>query len=100
MVLKTSTAQEVFGAIDGYKETSSVTPGSNAAGAMRFHTQPSDGSGVIEAMRLNSTQELGIGYGGTDNGAYKLQVNSTNICHKCNHSNIRYKIQRKYTTFR
>jgi len=59
--LKTSTAQEVFGAIDGYKETSSVTPGSNAAGAMRFHTQPSDGSGVVERMRITSTGNVGIG---------------------------------------
>jgi hypothetical protein len=74
--LKTSTAQEAFAAIDGYKETSSVTPGLNAAGAMRFHTQVTTGTGVVEGMRLNSTQELGIGYGATDNGAYKLQVNS------------------------
>ncbi len=73
---KSATALEAFAAIDSYKETSSVTPGANAAGVMRFHTQPSDGSGLVEGMRLSSTQELGIGYGGTDNGAYKLQVNS------------------------
>ena len=74
--LKTSTAQEVFGAIDGYKETSNVSPGSNAAGSMRFHTQVTIGTGVVEAMRLNSTQELLIGYT-TDQGAYPLQVNGT-----------------------
>jgi hypothetical protein len=59
--LKTSTAQEVFAAIDGYKETSSVTPGLNAAGAMRFHTQVADGTGVVERMRITSTGNVGIG---------------------------------------
>ena len=71
--LKTTTAQEIFAAIDSYKEN--ATSG-NAAGAIRFHTQVAAGSGVVEGMRLNSAQELGIGYGNTDNGAYKLQVNS------------------------
>ena len=33
-------------------------------------------TGGSEAFRASSTQELGIGYGATDNGAYKLQVNS------------------------
>jgi hypothetical protein len=33
-------------------------------------------TGGTEAMRINSAQELTIGYGATDNGAYKLQVNS------------------------
>jgi hypothetical protein len=32
--------------------------------------------GGVERMRLNTAGELGIGYGATDNGAYKLQVNS------------------------
>ena len=32
--------------------------------------------GGEERMRLNTAGELGIGYGATDNGAYKLQVNS------------------------
>jgi hypothetical protein len=59
--LKTSTAQEVFAAIDGYKETSSVTPGLNAAGAMRFHTQVADGTGLVERMRITSTGNVGIG---------------------------------------
>ena len=59
--LKESTAQEVFAAIDGYKETSSVTPGLNAAGAMRFHTQVTDGTGLVERMRITSTGNVGIG---------------------------------------
>ena len=59
--LKTSIAQEVFAAIDGYKETSSVTPGLNAAGAMRFHTQVADGTGLVERMRITSTGNVGIG---------------------------------------
>jgi len=69
--LKTATAQEVFAAIDGYKETSSVTPGSNAAGAMRFHTQVTDGSGVVERMRITSTGNVGIG---TASPTQKLNV--------------------------
>jgi hypothetical protein len=73
---KSATALEAFAAIDSYKETSSVTPGSNAGGAMRFHTQPSSGAGLVEGMTLSSTNEVKIGYGQTDNGAYKLQVNS------------------------
>ena len=70
---KSATAQEIFGAIDSYKENATSD---NASGAIRFLTQVSTGSGVVEGMRLSSTQELGIGYGATDNGAYKLQVNS------------------------
>jgi hypothetical protein len=33
-------------------------------------------TGGSEAFRASSTQEVNIGYGATDNGAYKLQVNS------------------------
>jgi hypothetical protein len=32
--------------------------------------------GVTERMRISSAGEVNIGYGSTDNGAYKLQVNS------------------------
>ena len=38
-----------------------------------FHTFYTDAN---ERMRINSSGELTIGYGATDNGAYKLQVNS------------------------
>ena len=72
--LKSATANEVFAAIDSYKENATSN---NAAGAMRFHTQPSDGSGVVERMRISSTGNVGIG---TANTWAKLVVNNgTNL---------------------
>jgi len=48
---KGATAQEFFAAIDAYKENG--TSG-NAAGAFRILTQPSDGSGLAERLRISS----------------------------------------------
>ena len=48
---KSATAQEFFAAIDGYKENGTSV---NAAGAFRILTQPSDGSGLVERMRITS----------------------------------------------
>jgi hypothetical protein len=49
---KTSTsAGEFFAGIDGYKENAT---GGNAAGALRFHTQPSTGAGLVERARITS----------------------------------------------
>jgi hypothetical protein len=49
---------EIFAAVDGYKENSTA---GNAAGALRFHTQVSAGSGLVERMRINSSGNVGIG---------------------------------------
>ena len=52
------------------------TPGTNdMPGRLAFSTTADGASAVTEAMRINSQQEVLIGYT-ADNGAYKLQVNS------------------------
>jgi hypothetical protein len=51
-------AAEVFAAIDAYKENSTA---GNAAGALRFHTQVSGGSGLVERMRIDSSGNLLVG---------------------------------------
>jgi hypothetical protein len=53
-------AAEVFAGIDAYKENST---GGNAAGALRFHTQPSAGSGLVEAVRIGSTGNVTVSTG-------------------------------------
>jgi len=55
--LKSTTANEVFAAIDSYKEN--ATSG-NAAGAMRFHTQGAGGQGLVEWMRISSSGRVDI----------------------------------------
>lgn len=63
------TVAGVFAAIDG-------TPGAgDMPGRMIFITTPDGSVTPAEVMRLNSGQEVLIGYT-ADNGAYKLQVNS------------------------
>ena len=52
-----------------------LASGNNIAGNLIFTVKPS-GSTITERMRINSNGELTIGYDATDNGAYKLQVNS------------------------
>jgi hypothetical protein len=52
-----------------------LASGNNIGGNLIFNIKPS-GSTITEGMRINSSGELNIGYGATDNGAYKLQVNS------------------------
>ena len=49
---------EIFAAIDAYKENSTA---GNAAGALRFHTQVSSGSGLVEAGRFDSSGNLLVG---------------------------------------
>jgi hypothetical protein len=50
--------------------------GGGWGGLLRFYTNDdSDRDATVEAMRINQAQELLIGYT-SDNGAYKLQVNS------------------------
>ena len=69
---KTSTTNaEYFAAIDGYKENST---GGNAAGALRFHTQVADGSGLVERARIDGSGNLGIG---TTNPSASLHVSGT-----------------------
>jgi hypothetical protein len=52
------------------------TPGvDDMPGRLGFATTPDGAALPVEAMRITNTQELLIGYT-TDNGAYKLQVNS------------------------
>jgi hypothetical protein len=59
----------IYGEIQG-------TPGvDDMPGRLVFATTPDGASFPVEAMRITNTQELLIGYT-TDNGAYKLQVNS------------------------
>jgi hypothetical protein len=60
-----------FGSISGRKANS--TSG-NAEGYLQFNISDNSFS-LVEAMRINAASELLIGYT-TDNGAYKLQVNS------------------------
>jgi hypothetical protein len=56
---KTATsAKEYFAGIDAYKENSTA---GNAAGALRFHTQVSGGSGLVERMRIDSSGNLLVG---------------------------------------
>lgn len=62
------TVAEIQAYVDG-TVSAGVVPGS-----LRFAVSNSSGS-LTEAMRINSGQELLIGYT-ADNGAYKLQVNS------------------------
>ena len=62
-------AAAIFGEVQG-------TPGlDDMPGRLVFATTPDGASLLAEAMRINNTQELLIGYT-ADNGAYKLQVNS------------------------
>jgi hypothetical protein len=58
--------------IASFKET---TSDSNRSSALTFSTSADGTAAPTEAMRINSAQELLIGYT-ADNGAYKLQVNS------------------------
>jgi hypothetical protein len=51
---------EIFAAIDAYKENSTA---GNAAGALRFHTQVSGGSGLVERMRIDSSGNVSISSG-------------------------------------
>jgi hypothetical protein len=67
----TTSALEVFAAIDGYKENST---GGNAAGALRFHTQVSSGAGLVERARIDTSGNLGIG---TTNPSASLHVSGT-----------------------
>jgi hypothetical protein len=73
-----------FSGYDGAKWVASAaiyaeiqgTPGvDDMPGRLGFATTPDGAALPLEAMRINNTQELLIGYT-TDNGAYKLQVNS------------------------
>jgi hypothetical protein len=73
-----------FSGYDGAKWVNSAgiwaevqgTPGvDDMPGRLVFATTPDGALFPVEAMRINSAQELLIGYT-TDNGAYKLQVNS------------------------
>ena len=73
-----------FSGYDGAKWVNSAaiyveiqgTPGvDDMPGRLVFASTPDGASFPVEAMRINNTQELLIGYT-TDNGAYKLQVNS------------------------
>jgi hypothetical protein len=68
-----------FQSIGGAKEAIAifgiVHEASTNLGAMTFHVYQG-GADMPELMRLNSGGEFNIGYGTTDNGAYKLQVNS------------------------
>ena len=68
---KSTTAAEPFAAIDSYKEN--ATSG-NAAGSLRFHTQPSDGSGLVERVRITSAGLVGVR---TDAPTEYLDVNGT-----------------------
>jgi hypothetical protein len=68
---KSATAAEPFAAIDSYKEN--ATSG-NAAGSLRFHTQPSDGSGLVERVRITSAGLVGVR---TDAPTEYLDVNGT-----------------------
>jgi hypothetical protein len=64
-----SWAAQISAEIDG-------TPGSNdTPGRLVFSTTSDNASNPTEAMRINNGQELLVGYT-SDNGAYKLQVNS------------------------
>jgi hypothetical protein len=64
-----ASAAEIAAFVDG-------TPGLNdMPGRLVFSTTADGASTLTEAMRINSEQELLIGYT-ADNGAYKLQVNS------------------------
>jgi hypothetical protein len=49
---------EVFAGIDGYKENATA---GNAAGALRFHTQVSGGTGLVERARIDSSGNLLVG---------------------------------------
>jgi hypothetical protein len=63
------TAARILAQVDG-------TPGTNdMPGRLIFSTTADGASTPTEAMRINNAQELLIGYT-TDNGAYRLQVNS------------------------
>jgi hypothetical protein len=73
-----------FSGYDGAKWVASAaiyteiqgTPGvDDMPGRLCFATTPDGAALPVEAMRITNTQELLIGYT-TDNGAYKLQVNS------------------------
>ena len=73
-----------FSGYDGAKWVNSAaiyadiqgTPGvDDMPGRLGFATTPDGAAFPLEAMRITNTQELLIGYT-TDNGAYKLQVNS------------------------
>jgi hypothetical protein len=73
-----------FSGYDGAKWVNSAaiyadiqgTPGvDDMPGRLGFATTPDGADFPLEAMRITNTQELLIGYT-TDNGAYKLQVNS------------------------
>jgi hypothetical protein len=55
---KTGTsALEIFGAIDSFKENSTA---GDAAGAFRILTQPSAGTGLVERVRISSIGYVGI----------------------------------------
>jgi hypothetical protein len=53
-----TTALEFFAGIDGYKENATA---GNAAGALRFHTQVSLGTGLVERARIDSSGNLLVG---------------------------------------
>ncbi|NBX98057.1 tail fiber domain-containing protein, partial [bacterium] len=68
---KTTTAEEVFAAIDGYKENSTSN---NAAGSMRLWTQVASGTGLVERVRITSAGLVGVR---TDAPTEYLDVNGT-----------------------
>jgi hypothetical protein len=84
VIANDTTGTIVFSGWDGAAFTNSAliksevdgTPGANdMPGRLVFFTTADGDVGSTEAMRINSAQELLIGYT-ADNGAYKLQVNS------------------------
>jgi hypothetical protein len=52
-----------------------VGRGAGHSGILRFYTKPTNANGAEERMRIIEDGDLLVGYT-TDNGAYKLQVNS------------------------
>ena len=75
--------------LDVFATATSEAPwgGSN----IRFLTTLNGTATASEAMRINRHQELLVGYT-SDNGAYKLQVNSqqSNLCYQCHCCNFRW----------
>jgi hypothetical protein len=68
-------AAEVFAGIDGYKENSTA---GNAAGALRFHTQVSGGSGLVERARITSGGYLLVGTTSVGGGGANIfSINSS-----------------------
>jgi len=71
----TQSSAEVFAAIDGYKENSTA---GNAAGALRFHTQVSGGSGLVERARITSGGYFKASVAGTYNADSYHELRTNN----------------------